>query len=383
MTTTKRLRPRHRTVLLLTAIAVLSSGCTQARMETGKPGSNAAATPQNPPPLVAASQPAVPPKLKAGHPQRYTVVPGDTLWGIAERYLKDPWRWKEIWRQNPNIRNPDLIYPGDVLELYYEDGAPRLRVAERRPGERPTVKLSPQVRVEQATRPIPTVPREAVAAYLERSKVMSKAEWEKAPYLLSGLDEHISYVTGERTYARGAMFDHPIYQIYRPGNEYRDPVSQKPLGYNMVYIGEARVEEDGDPASLTLTAVERNALPGDRLFPVEGEEETLYQYQLRPAPVDTEGQILEVLNGEFLIGRYHTVVVNLGEADGVEPGHVLKVLNQGDYAKDPFSGQQVRLPDERAGLLMIYKVFDSVSYGLIMEANRPIRPYDRVVDPSA
>lgn len=381
---TTRLRQSQRTAWLI-ATALVVGGCTQARMEpsaeTKTADSSASAATAQQPPLNKRTD--LPPQLRPGHPQRYTVQSGDTLWSISERYLKDPWRWREIWRQNPSVQNPNRIYPGDVIEVFQENGQPRLRLASVAPGQHGTIKLTPQMRVEQISQPIPTVPRDSIAQFLKHSEIMTAADWKKAPYLLVGPDERLIYQFTDRLYARGAVFDDPVYQIYRVGQEYKVEVDgdEQSLGYNMEYVGEARVDQDGDPAQLTMLSSVQEAKPGDRLFPLENED-VPYEYELRPAAPDTEGKIIDVLSGEFLIGRYQTVVLDLGEAD-VEAGQVLKVMNKGVSAKDPLTGESVRLPDERAGLLMVYKVFNRTSYALVMEATRAIRISDRVADPGA
>ncbi len=374
MTITMRVPSIPRT-LLAVATFTLVAGCAQAPADA-----EATAKPAAPPML---SPTAGPIQLKKDHPQRYVVQPGDTLWDISARFLHDPWRWREIWRANPQVQNPHLIYPGDTLEVFYEKGEPRIQIATLRPGERPLVKLSPQVRVENARDVIPTVPREAIGPFLKRGMVVNEAQWKAAPYLLGGLDGKIVFATGDRIYARGALFDDPIYQIFRPGEVYEDPDTEENLGTLLEFVGEARLENDDDPATFTLISTQIDAQAADRLFPIEDEGEPVYQFELKPAPVPTEAVIIDSLSSEFLIGRYQTVVLDAGFVQGLEPGHVLKVLNQGDYAVDPLTNEKIRLPNERAGLVMIYKVFNHVAFGLVMEANRPIRIGDQLVDPES
>lgn len=362
---------RHYVIgLWLAALVTIVAGCAQTPDEPGS-------TTSGPPPLqlgVLGASTAEPVDLRPDHPQTYTVKPGDTLWGIAGRFLNSPWQWREIWQQNPDISNPHLIYPGDVIELYYEAGQPRLRLAS---GERPIVKVSPQIRVESLAQPIPTLPRDTIAPYLEESRVMSKSEWIGSAYIVGGVDPRVQYGPGERIFARGGEFDSQFYQVFRLGEEYRDPVTKESLGFNAVFMGDAVLEDDNDPATLRLTVVDRGVQIGDRLFPEE-EEEIIYQFLPHPFDDEISGRIVASLSGGFLVGRFQTVVINLGDLDGVEIGHVMTTYKIGQEVKDPVTGEIVTLPDEKSGLLMVYKVFDRVSYGLILEASRTIRILDRV-----
>ena len=318
--------------------------------------------------------------LRPDHPQTYTVVPGDTLWSIAGRFLQNPWQWRDIWRQNPQIRNPNRIYPGDVLTFSYDaSGKPQLTVAERQ--EVPLLKLSPEVRVETLTQPIPPVPRDAVESFLTRGLILSEAQWKGAPYIVADDDNQVVYADRDRVYARGAVFDQPRYQVFRPGEELREPGSGRYLGTAGVYLGEALLDKDDDPATFTLTRTIAPVRAGDRLFEFEAENE-LYSFEPHPAPPDTEGFILAKLDTDVTqITQYSSVIINLGAQEGLEPGHVLAIYGKSRDIEDPVSGATVKLPGERAGLLMVYKVHDLVSYGLVMQAERSIRLQDRVTTP--
>ncbi|MDG4553940.1 MAG: LysM domain-containing protein [Candidatus Competibacter sp.] len=318
--------------------------------------------------------------LRQDHPQTYTVVPGDTLWSIAGRFLRDPWQWREIWRQNPQLRNPNRIYPGDLLQFSHDaDGQPRLAVAER--DEVPLLKLSPKVRMEELSQPIPPVPRDAVEAFLTRAAILSEAQWKGVPYIVADDDDQVVYAERDRVYARGSLFDQARYQVFRPSEELREPDSGRYLGTAGVYLGEVILEQDGDPATFTLTSTIAPIRPGDRLLPIEAERE-LYSFEPHSAPPDTEGSIIAKLDTDVTqITQYSSVIVNLGAQEGIEPGHVLAIYGKSREVEDPVSGGSVRLPGERAGLLMIYKVHDLVSYGLVMQAERAIRLQDRVTAP--
>jgi len=376
------------TVALTTA---LLTGCAQRAPDTGAVAPGGGARIGEPPLLTA--QVATPVQLRQGHPQRYVVQPGDTLWGIASRFLASPWRWQEIWQQNPEIGNPHLIYPGDTLELYYEGDAPRLRLTRTdagtrtgtvatESGERPIVKLSPQIRVEPLEDPIPTVPRDRIRSFISKSRVVSSDVWEFQPYIIGAEVDRILFFTGDRIYVRGGDFlDRAVYQVFRPGEMYRDPRTGEPLGYQLEYLAEAALEDvNSDPAVLRLISTEQGVRTGDRLF-APFNEDVVFQFAPRPAPPDIEGQIIATLSGGFLVGRDQSVVINLGEIDGVEPGHVLVTTDEGEVVTDPVTGEPVLLPAERSGVVMLYDVFDRVSYGLVMEASRTIRVSDDVRSP--
>ncbi|HOB61920.1 MAG TPA: LysM peptidoglycan-binding domain-containing protein [Candidatus Competibacteraceae bacterium] len=385
---------RHPRIVLSLATTVLLWACAQtpppqpesSAAPPGEPprvaGPPAAGT--APPPLAGSSQapdqaPAV--ALRPDHPQTYTVAPGDTLWSIARRFLQHPWQWREIWRQNPQIRNPNRIYPGDVLKFSYDaNGKPQLEVAQNE--EVPLLKVSPQVRTETLTQPIPPVPRDAIESFLTRAIILSDAQWQQAPYIVADDDSRLVYANGSRVYVRGATSDQSRYRVFRIGDELREPGSDRYLGTVGIYLGEAILEKDGDPATFTLT---HNAVspikPGDRLIPFESEAE-LYNFDPHPVPPDTDGLIISQLNPDFIqITQYSSIIINLGDREGIQPGHVLAIYNKGREVTNPVTGGTVRLPGERSGLVMVYKVHDLVSYAIVMEAERAIHLQDRVTTP--
>jgi LysM repeat protein len=382
MNTTRSSR-RFGTALSL-ATAVLLGACAQ----TPPQPESSPADGQPPPTLgskaVVAQPGAVatpePVALRPDHPQTYTVAPGDTLWSIARRFLQNPWQWRDIWRQNPQLRNPNRIYPGDVLKFSHDaSGKPQLEVAER--AEVPLLKLSPEVRVETLTQPITPVPRDAVESFLTRALILSESQWKGAPYIMADDDDQVVYADRDRVYARGAIFDQPRYQVFRPGQELREPGSGRYLGTAGVYMGEALLDKDDDPATFTLTRTVAPVRAGDRLFELEAENE-IYNFEPHPVPPDTEGFILANLDSDITqITQYSSIIINLGAQEGLEPGHVLAIYGKDRVVEDPVSGGTVTVPGERSGLLMVYKVHDLVSYALVMQAERFIRLQDRVTTP--
>ncbi len=315
--------------------------------------------------------------LNPDHPDRYVVKRGDTLWDIAARFLRDPWLWPEIWHVNPQIENPHLIYPGDVISLVYVDGKPRL-VLER--GRR-TVKLSPQVRELPLDEAIPTIPLDAIRPFLSRPRVLGEGEFEAAPYVVASADEHLIAASGMRVYARGVLGDAGArYAVLRRGQVYRDPDTGEVLGLEAIHVADAQVQRPGDPAVLVLQRSTRETLPGDRLFPV-GEDRYTDNFLPRAPGRRVEGRIIAVFDGVSRIGQYQVVVLNRGARDGMEPGHVLAVHRAGETIRDPVRREKVTLPDERAGIVMVFRTFDRVSYALVMSATRSLRVLDRVRNP--
>ena len=330
---------------------------------------------------------AVPDQVMAAKTDRYVVKKGDTLWDIAKRFLNDPWLWPEVWHINPKIRNPHLIYPGDVVRLYYVDGKPYLTLEGK--GGVPvakkglkTVRLSPKPHTQPLEKAISTLPYEIIGPFLKNASVIDDDDvLEDAPYIVSSFEGHLVAGTGNKVYARGIV-DPGIgnYSVVRPGVTYRDPETDAILGYEILHIADARVVKLGDPASLIVSEADQEVLNEDRLLPFESKKTDYYFYPSAPAkPV--HGQIISVLEGVSLIGQYSVVVLNRGESDGILTGHVLAIYQDGAYVRDPIDRSPVKLPDERAGLMMVFRTFEKVSYALILEAERSMTINDRFSNP--
>lgn len=329
-------------------------------------------------------------QLNPDHPDSYVVQKGDTLWDISARFLSEPWRWPELWDVNPQIENPHLIYPGDVLTLSYKDGRPILRVGGR------TVKLSPQARAYAHAEAIKPIPLDAIRQFLSRPQVMSEAELEAAPYVLAGEELHLVNGSGSKIYVRGiGANDVKRYSIVRAGKVYRDPdADNRIIGYEALDVGDAVIQRFGDPATARIIRSSREVLAGDRLLPYR---EDKYPRFIPHAPSSTiSGRIISVIDGVSQIGQHQIVALNRGSTAGLEPGHVLAVFQSGVFAVDPYqrvsaveggwtrfgrSAATVELPEERAGELMVFRTFDEVSYGLVMNLNRPLHINDTVRNP--
>lgn len=365
--------------------------------------------------------------LNPGHPQSYSVVRGDTLWDIAGRFLTNPWQWPDIWQVNPQIKNPHLIYPGDLISLTYRDGRPILSLTRGR-----LVKLTPSVREEPHDQAIPPIPLDAIHQFLSRPRVVTQAELEGAAYVVGSQDEHLAVGGGGRVYIRG-LPEKPgsKYSVFRPGGVYKDPDTGAVLGYEALHVADLLLHKSGDPATGVLTWSNREVLKGDRLMPQENAE---YPDFIPRAPDSVvSGRIISVIDGVSQIGQYNVVVINKGQADGLQPGHVLAIFQAGQEIADPIGTEiayrdhidelkrqelenpskvgrffdgvangvrdaklsvdkalgervggapvKVTLPEERAGEVMIFRTFDAVSYGLVMNTQRPVHILDKVENP--
>jgi len=321
-------------------------------------------------------------KLKDTHPDHYVVVKGDTLWAISSQFLEDPWLWPEIWQLNPTIKNPHLIYPGDTISLIYVDGKPQLRINRGRP----TVKFSPKTRFSKLENAISTIPADAIKQFLLYSLIISEEELAQSGYVVAHDEGKLMSGTGDKIYVRGITPESgDQLHVIRPGDAYRNPGAKKNdvLGYEALQIADAKALRFGDPTTLGITHATREILIGDRILPIT-DEEKLDQFFIPHAPdKPIEGSIISVLNGVSRIGQYHTVVLNKGSQDNLEIGHVLVIHQTGDIIRDTVAkrGQKVQLPKERAGIVMVVRTFDRVSYGLVMEAYRDMRVYDTFTEP--
>lgn len=330
--------------------------------------------------LLAASAFAADVALNPEHPDRYVVVKGDTLWDISAMFLRDPWLWPEVWYVNPQIANPHLIYPGDILTLVYVDGKPQLRMTRGYP----TVNLSPSIREQSLDQAIPTIPIHAIQPFLNRTIVVGENELETAPYVVQAADEHVVTGAGDRIYVRGIdNTDTAAFDIFEPGNAYIDPDTNEVLGYEALYAGSGPVQKFGDPATILLTETTREVRVGDRLRPADRSYATPHFQPHAPA-AGTEGHIISVIDGVTQIGQFNVVSIDLGTREGMEVGHVMRIFQQGEVIRDTVSGkrgEKVKLPDEDAGYVMIFRTFEKVSFGLVMKATRSIHINDLVRTP--
>ncbi len=398
-------------------------------------------------------------KLQDNLPQQHVVVKGDTLWGISEKFLKDPWRWPQLWQMNrEQIKNPHLIYPGDVVVLDMQGGSPRLRLLK---GEQ-AIKLSPRARgVATETQAVPSIPMSAIGPFLTKPLVIEENSLDDTPYIV-GTDENKSIMgQGDRIYAANAK-DRSIknWSIFRQGKLLIDPDNEQPMGYEAEYVGEARTLDNrpDDLMTLEITRSVHEIRRDDRLVPSISNSELKYVPHAPEQAIN--GRIVSAYGAISDAGKYGTVLINRGSKDGLEVGHVLAVYSKGrtvegkpadkrknawrymdkeclkpgktvsfDQFYDPkdtlepctdtsgekitysdigclkpgakisfdqffnpkdvyklhcrsgSGGNDITLPDTRTGLVFVYRVFDRVSYALVMKANRPVYLLDVVKNP--
>jgi hypothetical protein len=264
-----------------------------------------------------------------------------------------------------------------VLNLTYVDGKPRISMG----GDG---KLSPRIREESLENAIPTIPLDAINAFLTRALVIDKDALDRAPYVVQGADEHVITGAGDRVYVRGIEGnDVALFDIYEPGGTYIDPDTNEVLGHEAIYVGTGPVQRFGDPATIQLTETTREVRVGDRLFPADRSAPNAF-FQPHPTAPGTEGHIISVLGGVSQIGQFNVVALDLGQRDGMEVGHVMRIFQQGKVIKDSVSSRysnEVRLPDEEAGMVMVFRTTEKVSFGLVMQATRAIHINDYVRTP--
>jgi LysM repeat protein len=339
----------------------------------------------------AAAAPITSAQVQPNAPMHYTVKPGDTLWGIASMYLKDPWLWPEVWVINPQVANPHLIYPGDTLALAYGAGG-RPQVTLERAG---SVRLDPRLRSAPLDGSIPTIPYAAIAAFLSRPTVMTSEEIRRAPYVLAFRDMHETAGAGNEVYIRNlgaGANENARFAVIHIAGPLRDPDDGKVVGYEGIYTATALVRRPGDPAKALLIDPARETLRGDRLLSSDTSETPANFVPHAPAN-NIRGRILDVIAGTAVVGTYDVVVINRGKRHGIEPGNVLHVESEGDVVQDIFrNGHEignnapfaphVRLPDERSGTVLVFKVFDRVSYALVVGASDVMYVGDLVTSPN-
>jgi len=338
-------------------------------------------------------------QLKENHPYRHVVVKGDTLWDISETFLKDPWLWPKVWRMNRDqIKNPHLIYPGDVVVLDTSGDNPQLRVLHE------TVTLEPGIRIEELDKDaIKTISPSVITPFLNQPLLVENDQLDVAPRIIAGPDNRVILSPGTRVYVNNVKEgDGAHWNIYRAGEKFIDPDTKEVLGTEAIHLGDLDITRYGEPASADIITAKEEILVKDRL--VEAPDEFQSSFVPHAPESDVRGRIIRiyggVAGGVAEAGPNTVVAINLGKNDGLETGHVLaisrygRIIQDSEYKKSDVKNDenntdaeiklkpgQVKLPDERIGLLMVFRTFDRVSYALIMSSSNSVYTLDAVQTP--
>ena len=342
------------------------------------------------PPAMA--QQATPPiELAPGAPDKHIVVKGDTLWDISATFLKSPWRWPEVWQLNKEqIADPHWIYPGDIVYLDTTGATPRLRLGKSvgggsmadtgRSGDG-VQRLEPVVRAEQLDKDaISTVSLAAIEAFINRPLIVDEKGLVESPRIIATQEGRVYLGRGDRAYVRGMKEDGVSdWHIYRPAKPLLDPDTRQPLAYEALYLGSAQVVRKGDPTTIRIVGNAEEIGEGDRL--VAAEAARTVNFAPRAPERDVAGKIVSVYRGISQVGRNSVVALNVGRNQGLDVGHVLTVQQTGKLTKDREKNEMVKLPNEPIGQLLVFRTFDNISYGLIVDASQAITVGDAVVNP--
>ena len=308
-------------------------------------------------------------------PDRHVVVPGDTLWGISGTFLKEPWRWPEIWRMNKDqIKNPHRIYPGQVVVLDRSGASPRLKLAQ-------VVKLEPKIYVDKDNSVVPSIPQHVIEPFLSQPVVVDEQGMKEAPKIVATEEDRVVLGPGNRAYVTNLKDKLDLWQVYRPTKPLIDPETNETLGYEAYYLGTARRTRDGEPATVEITSAKEEIGRGDRLAPATRAE--IVSYAPHAPSADVRGRIVAVYGGVKEAGRNAIVTLNRGKRDGMEVGHVLALYRSGAETlyREGDEKQTYKLPDERYGLVFVFRTFDRISYALVMDVTRPVAVADIVRKP--
>lgn len=337
-------------------------------------------------------------KLAPNAPDKYVVVKGDTLWDISGRFLEKPWRWPEIWQLNREaIKDPHWIYPGDIVYLDESGGTPRLRLGRAIGGEGMAMRgdrngaastripgattMSPRVREKALDADaIPTIPLAAIEPFLNKPLIVEVDGLKLHPRIVATQEGRVYVGRDDKAYVRG-IEDESVtdWHIYRQSRPILDPDTKQPIAWEVLHIGSATLERQGDPSTMRIYNTSEEVGIGDRLMPATASASL--NFAPRPPERDVNGRIVNVHRGVSQIGKNSVVAINRGEMDGVEVGNVLQIQQLGRTIVDRETKDRVKLPDEPVGHMLVFRVFDRIAYGLVMDAATLITVGDTVVKP--
>lgn len=362
-----------KTLLISTASAAAISGCSSS--PPSKPAHDRYDAYYGQPDMQSQSQPGEV-IVNPSAPRTYTVQKGDTLWGIARKFLNTPWYWPEVWDKNQRIQNPHLIYPGDVLTLDYVQGG--------------NSKLVPRIRVDRGG--LDGEPISTLIPFLQWPRVLDEATIKNAPYIIASQDDHHLITEGETIYIKNLRnsAEGERCAIFHENKPLTDPHSGALLGYEVTYGGYGKIERLGNPATARIIESKREIRAGDRLF-AQSDEAANLNSPIHAPGFKVRGDIISLYDAEAVSGTYMIAVLNKGQRDHIEIGHTLGIYASGKAVRDPYQTEKLRsgaiiptemqLPPEKAATLVIYKVTNNVSYGLILDATREIKKGYKVGNP--
>lgn len=333
--------------------------------------------------------------LKADFATSYTVAEGDTLWNIAGQFLQDPERWTEIWKPDEYLDEPELIYPGDVLLLSLLGGSPRILVQR---GDRTVTRIGPQMRAETLKSAIPAIPLEAIENSFTRNRIVNRELYDAAPYIVANSSDNLALGTGDEIYARGVWPEGTSsFEIYRAGRAYTDATGKTELGLELEYLGFASIisTEAQEMRRMLINNSSKEIRVGDRLLIREQSRLNATLFPTAPSS-HVEGQIVAIVGAERMASQLDTVVINLGLNDNLVIGDVLSIQQPGGSLVDDvergrmslkqrvrtvFNREQLQLPSKEVGQLLVYKIFDQLSYAVILSSTAPAEIFYPVVSP--
>lgn len=321
-------------------------------------------------------------------PDRHTVVKGDTLWDISGRFLQNPWCWPEVWGMNrEEIRNPHWIYPGQIV--YFDRVNNRLMLgnplSSNGDGTARDGKISPQIRTGGiSSDAIPSIPASLIEPFLLQPLIVGKDELATAPRIVAAQEGHVNIGKDDKAYVRGDLGDNKLFQVFRPGQALKDPETKAVIGYEAVYVGELKLirtkqTPDGVDTFVVTSSKEEIGI-GDRLRPAPATP--IRNYVPHAPERAVNGRVVSIYGGVAQAGQYQVISINRGSRDGLELGNVLKLSHTGKLIKDVTEKKSIiRLPDEEYGTLFVFRIFENISYGLIMRVTEPVAVGDSVISP--